>query len=738
MLGPRAWRRGPAGFVLLLLVLAPLTLWRAHLETNLWVDETYSLLLTTYPAGEIVARTALDAHPPGYYLALKAWLKAARLAGSEPGVLWARLLNVLLWGGLAAAAWFGGRRLVGRRAGALLAWVVAGGACAAWLARDLRGHGAASVFLFGAYLALVALAAPPASGGAGHAGEPLARRRAWMPWCAYAACAALALWTHLLSALVLAALSLAWITFVAISGRLDRSTLGLAALANLASALLFAPWLARIGGQIGYLERSDPQWMTPPTLENLGWVVSFWYPLGRLGDPAAAGNRLLVVLGLAAVLVPVLVGVVLAWRSRPTVVKRGAAATTPCHAALGAGASIGLAGAALYVLAIWLLDRLGLVHTFHGPRYPALAVHLWVAGLVSLVAWVAARCGARFRWAVVALAPWLVASGVGQVLAARQDAWGALSELRAAAGPAWPSAGEPLYVMPPELLAFYRSSLAELDLRRIERLPCEGEAGASAAVLDVSSWPELDRARDHLVRAAIGRRQLGAKVRRVAHPQPPDRGHLALYRIERLDGILLGELCRRGVQPPIRDLMAGSVSEGLPARQLSPQHWSYLEVSPELEVYRWSRDRRTPVVFDRPLAAGEYTLHVVGHHPSGPEVEGAVGFTLEEAGLAAEEELPGGRFHACIEVTWPGGGGAPRLVLEHPLWRTGAPGDPARRRLGFLFYGAWFTPAGDGTACGTRLAPPGAVRSIGAQYWAVPARRAQSRSGNGAGEPPLD
>lgn len=187
----------------------------------------------------------------------------------------------------------------------------------------------------------------------------------------------------------------------------------------------------------------------------------------------------------------------------------------------------------------------------------------------------------------------------------------------------------------------------------------------------------------------------GREVRRVAYPPPPDRTSLAFYRVEDLDGALLRELCRRGLQPPLRDRMAGSVSEALPEDQLSPEHWSYLEVSPDLEVYRWSWARRTPVVFDRPLGAGAYLLHVVGHRPSRGEAE-PVRFLLDEAGLAAEEQLPPGRFHLCFQVSWPGHDGAPRLAVEHPLWSTGAPGDLSRRTLSFLLYGAWLTPMGEG------------------------------------------
>lgn len=120
--------------------LSPLLLWRASLETSFWIDETYSVLLTTYPVAKLVELTAADAHPPLYYLALKAWIKVGRLLGLEVGVLWARLLNVLAWLASIAAIWWGGRRLLGAEIGTLLAVAIAGSAVSGLVARDLRSY----------------------------------------------------------------------------------------------------------------------------------------------------------------------------------------------------------------------------------------------------------------------------------------------------------------------------------------------------------------------------------------------------------------------------------------------------------------------------------------------------------------------------------------------------------------------------------------------------------------------
>ncbi|RYF28745.1 MAG: hypothetical protein EOO17_04390 [Chloroflexi bacterium] len=44
------------------------------LTQTTWFDEGYSVLLAQRPVGELISLTALDAHPPLYYLLLKGWI----------------------------------------------------------------------------------------------------------------------------------------------------------------------------------------------------------------------------------------------------------------------------------------------------------------------------------------------------------------------------------------------------------------------------------------------------------------------------------------------------------------------------------------------------------------------------------------------------------------------------------------------------------------------------------------
>jgi hypothetical protein len=655
------------GFGAIVAVCLPLTLWRAHLETNFWIDEVYSVVLTTYPVADLVEITAGDAHPPGYYLALKAWIKLGRLLGGEPGVFWARLLNVVLWLVLAAGAWLGGRRLLGGGAGTFFAWAVAGGACAALVARDIRGYGLASVALFAAFLALLVAIRDPAS-----------RRTQAASWSIYAAAASVALWTHLLSAVALAWLSLLWAAILVRRQHWRMPFLAGALIGHLTPVLVFIPWLLRLEEQLAYLDRSEPAWMTPPTLANLGWVFSFWYPFGRLGDPLSPENRWLIPLGLVAVLAPLTIALL--------------SAAAPASRLAAPLAVLGLGTSALFVLTLWVLHRLGVSYTFHGPRYPLLTANFFAAGLVLTILAATSRFQRRGAWPVLLLLPWFLSSALGQgLLASREASWG-LANLLPQIDAYLPEQGRRLYVMPSELLPFFRRSLRAYEARGIEELPCAGRG--QAVVLDVNFWKSIDRPRDHLVRHLIESSALADAVSQRRFPEPT--GDYAVYRLEGLHEQRLRELCASGLSSRFARELARGPSRALAENQHNTGYWSFVETGAELETSRWSVSPVTPVIFDRPLAAGDYVLHVKGYREPYPRDSQPMGFRLRRSGLAVSAEVGGGAFHLEFPLRLERPLRRPVLIVEHELWspaEVGASKDT--RKLSFLLYAAWFEAASE-------------------------------------------
>ena len=71
-----------------------LRLWLAALPDPLWYDEAFSVAVARLPLAQMIAATAGDVHPPGYYIVLKAWMQAA--PGMVPMATVARLLSFVL------------------------------------------------------------------------------------------------------------------------------------------------------------------------------------------------------------------------------------------------------------------------------------------------------------------------------------------------------------------------------------------------------------------------------------------------------------------------------------------------------------------------------------------------------------------------------------------------------------------------------------------------------------------
>lgn len=206
------------------------------LARPLWLDECFSLRMAALPPAALVheARTG-DAHPPGYYLVLRAWLQQG--PGAQPGEpgsvdLAARSLSLLLGllhvGVLALLA----RSLLGREAGWLAGLLAATSGAMAWPAVEVRSFALAALLASTAWL----LAWRTVQSGG------------WLRPAGAALCLAGALWCFYHAALA----ALALLGFV-LALRPPPRRLASLLLAGVGAALLFAPWL-------------------PALLEQLAWV----------------------------------------------------------------------------------------------------------------------------------------------------------------------------------------------------------------------------------------------------------------------------------------------------------------------------------------------------------------------------------------------------------------------------------------------------------------------------------
>jgi 4-amino-4-deoxy-L-arabinose transferase-like glycosyltransferase len=153
----------------------------------LWGDEGWSFYLAAQPLPQLLAFTAIDIHPPFYYLVLKGWLA---LAGS--GAEAARFLSVAIGTMLIPVLGVLGRRLFEQRTGVVAAAVVALMPLAIYYSQEVRMYGL--VTLLGAISVYALLRLVNNSGHDTTARRPTNDKRQWL--IVYIIATAAALYTH--------------------------------------------------------------------------------------------------------------------------------------------------------------------------------------------------------------------------------------------------------------------------------------------------------------------------------------------------------------------------------------------------------------------------------------------------------------------------------------------------------------------------------------------------------------
>lgn len=244
------------------IVAAALSLW-IGLRQSVWFDEAYSIMVAKRSVGEIIRLSALDTHPPLYYLVLKIW---ANVFGWSELAL--RSLSVIFYGAsIAVAGCFIKKHFNARAAIYVLTMLL----LAPLLMRygfEIRMYAMASLIGVAATVMLVRA----------HSSKR------WTDWLIYGVLVALGMYTLYYLALLWLA-HLAWLVAMD-AGRLRKSLwkecrwIGAYAF----SLLLFLPWLSSFLKQVGN-DALAPIGQ-PMNLEQLVGIVSFntiYQPLWQLG-----------------------------------------------------------------------------------------------------------------------------------------------------------------------------------------------------------------------------------------------------------------------------------------------------------------------------------------------------------------------------------------------------------------------------------------------------------------------
>jgi len=236
---------------------------------SLWYDETVSAVLAQKAIPDLIAHTARDIHPPGYYLLLRLW---TRPVGETEFAL--GLFSVLFGMLLVAGLYHVGRAFFGPSVGLWTAGLVALSPYNLWYSQEVR------MYTLGAFLGLAAVyfallgvgrldpgltmrISPPLPQGREGLRPPPGRGRAGEgvpPWPFYTLSAALGLYTLYYFAFLLIPLNL-YLLARLLRPR-NRPALRPWLLANAAIVILYLPWLGA-----AYRQAANPP--VPPWRSHL-------------------------------------------------------------------------------------------------------------------------------------------------------------------------------------------------------------------------------------------------------------------------------------------------------------------------------------------------------------------------------------------------------------------------------------------------------------------------------------
>jgi mannosyltransferase len=246
-------------------------------------DEAFSWRLTGYPMGEMLARAALDVHPPLYYVVLAGWLQAlgdGLLALRGLSVLAGLVVVALVFPLVQEAARLDGGARAGM-AGLLAAAMVALHATQVVQSRNARMYALGSALaVASAWLLLRARRAE-------------SRRPAW--WAVWGLACAAAVGTHYYLAFTVLAQA-SWAIAHAREGRTRARELALAAAV---AAAAFAPWVPAFWRQAAQVRGA--YWIPAPTTATLVDAFGRWaVPLQNSSAAAAPLLALIAVISLLA------------------------------------------------------------------------------------------------------------------------------------------------------------------------------------------------------------------------------------------------------------------------------------------------------------------------------------------------------------------------------------------------------------------------------------------------------
>lgn len=199
----------------------------------LWWDEGYSVFFATRDFSTLLARTAVDIHPPLYYVLLQAWLGAV---GSGPPTL--RLLSVLIGAASIPLLYLVARDLFNPRVGLASAFLLAIAPLPIYYSQELRMYGLVMFLALASVALQLRILATSGKPGVNQFGL----------FVGYVLVTALALYTQYFAAFIIAA-EMTVVAYLALRARW-RIEWSRWLIAWAAIGLLYLPWVIYAGPKL--------------------------------------------------------------------------------------------------------------------------------------------------------------------------------------------------------------------------------------------------------------------------------------------------------------------------------------------------------------------------------------------------------------------------------------------------------------------------------------------------------
>ena len=243
-------------------------------QQSIWYDEGVSLYLAGQGIGEIIHRTAIDIHPPLYYILLHFWLQLAgdsEFAAAFMSVMWGTLLIALVY-------CFTSRRF-DSAAGIIAALLIAVSPFQLWYAQEIRMYTLAALLGWLVFWSVWSYLQRPAPSG-----------RPVLCGVLFAMGGALGLYTLYYFAFLLIAVNV-WAVFRLCRERpLPRLDLAGWMAAQLAVVILYIPWLGTAVRQA--LNPPVPPWRSPTPLWEALWQSWSALSFGQSVTPGPVAGAL--------------------------------------------------------------------------------------------------------------------------------------------------------------------------------------------------------------------------------------------------------------------------------------------------------------------------------------------------------------------------------------------------------------------------------------------------------------